>query len=68
MFAGLLNWIGSLSAKAGTKACLAWFVDEHKMPKSLLPKPSKIAKRGLYEMMWGAKPRDYGKRLKKGKI
>lgn len=39
-----------------------------KMPKSLLPKPSKIVKRGLYEMMWGAKPRDYGKRLKKGRI
>ena len=28
MFAGLLNWIGSLSAKAGTKACLLWYVDE----------------------------------------
>lgn len=39
-----------------------------KIPKSLLPKPSKIAKRGLYEVMWGAKPRDYGKRLKKGRI
>jgi hypothetical protein len=34
-----------------------------KMPKSPLPKPSKIGKRGLYEMMWGAKTRDYGKRL-----
>ena len=38
MFAGLLNWIGSLSAKAGTKACLVWYVDEPKMPKSLLNK------------------------------
>ena len=33
----------------------------------LLPSPKKIAKRGLYEIMWGAKPRDYGKRVKKGK-
>ena len=36
MLARLLNLIGSLSAKAGTKACLLWFVDEPKMPKSLL--------------------------------
>ena len=36
MFAGLLNCIGSLSAKAGTKACLVWYTDEPKMPKSLL--------------------------------
>lgn len=36
MFARLLNWIGSLSAKAGTKACLVWYTDEPKMPKSLL--------------------------------
>lgn len=36
MFAVLLNWIGSLSAKAGTKACLIWYIDEPKMPKSLL--------------------------------
>ena len=42
MFAGLLNWIGSLSAKAGTKACLVWFVDEPKMPKSLLKQPFKL--------------------------
>lgn len=39
-----------------------------RVPKKLLPKPSKIAKRGLYEVMWKAKPRDYGKRIKKGKI
>ena len=39
-----------------------------KRPKSLLPSPTKIMKRGLYEAMWGAEPRDYGKRLKKGKI
>ena len=29
--------------------------------KQPLPKPSKILKRGLYEAMWGAKPRGYGK-------
>ena len=36
MLTRLLNLIGSLSAGAGTKACVAWFVDEPKMPKSLL--------------------------------
>ncbi len=38
-----------------------------RIPKSLLPNPKKIAKRGLYEIMWGgnAKTRDYGKRLGK---
>ena len=29
--------------------------------KQPLPKLSKILKRGLYEAMWGAKHRDYGK-------
>ena len=38
-----------------------------KMPKSLLPSAKKIAKRGLYEIMWGAKPRNYEKRIKEGK-
>ena len=38
------------------------------MPKSLLPSPKKIMKRGLYEIMWGAKPRNYAKRIKKGMI
>ena len=42
MFAGLLNWIGSLSAKAGTKAYLLWYVNEPKMPKSLLKYPFKL--------------------------
>jgi hypothetical protein len=32
--------------------------------KKGLPSPKKIATRGLYELMWGTKPRDYGKRLK----
>lgn len=34
---------------------------------NLLPKPKKIMKHGLYEVMWGAKPRDYSKKVKKGK-
>lgn len=38
-----------------------------KIPKNALPKPKKIAKRGFYEIMWGTKPRDYGKRITKGK-
>ena len=38
MFASLLSWLGSLSVATGTKACLAWFTDEPKMPKSLLEK------------------------------
>lgn len=43
-----------------------------RISKSLLPKPKKIAKRGLYEIMWKCgkenyKPRDYGKRVKTGK-
>lgn len=36
MLAKLLSFIGSLSAGAGTKACVVWFTDEPKMPKSLL--------------------------------
>ncbi|MBQ8193090.1 MAG: cyclic lactone autoinducer peptide [Bacilli bacterium] len=38
MFTSLLSWLGSLSANLGTKACLVWFSDEPKMPKSLLNK------------------------------
>ncbi len=38
MFAALLNWVASLSASAGTKACITWLVDEPKMPRSLLNK------------------------------
>lgn len=30
-----------------------------------LPSPKKIAKRGMYELLWGVKPRDYSKRVKK---
>lgn len=30
-----------------------------------LPKPKKVLKRGLYELMWGGKKRDYGKRGKR---
>lgn len=39
-----------------------------RIPKKLIPSAKKIAKRGLYEIMWGKKPRNYGKRLKEGKI
>lgn len=38
-----------------------------RMPKSPWPSAKKIAKRGLYELMWGAKPRDYSKRVNGGK-
>ncbi len=38
MFASLLSWIGSLSASAGTKACILWLIDEPKMPKCMLNK------------------------------
>ncbi|MDY5058794.1 MAG: cyclic lactone autoinducer peptide [Bacilli bacterium] len=38
MFASLLSWLGSLSAATGTKACTIWFIDEPKMPRSLLEK------------------------------
>lgn len=38
MFASLLSWLGSLSATTGTKACTILFIDEPKMPRSLLEK------------------------------
>lgn len=38
MFTALLSWLGELSAVFGTKACSLWFIDEPKMPKSLLNK------------------------------
>ena len=43
-----------------------------RMPKSLLPKPSKIVKRGIYEIVstvtgGNTKPRDYEKKLREGK-
>ena len=34
-----------------------------RMPKHPLPKPKKIMTRGMYELMTGTKPRNYGKRL-----
>ena len=34
-----------------------------KVARKLLPSAKKIAKRGLYEVMWGTKPRNYGKRV-----
>ena len=38
MFAAFLSWLGELSATMGTKASLLWFMDEPKIPKSLLKK------------------------------
>ena len=38
MFTSFLSWLGSLSATMGTKACVVWYMDEPKMPKSLLNK------------------------------
>lgn len=41
-----------------------------RMPKSLLPKPAKIAKRELYNAIWKSGSDDcrYEKRLKNGRI
>lgn len=33
-----------------------------KIRKNYIPKPSKIFKRGLYELMWGVKNRQYNKK------
>ena len=43
-----------------------------RMPKSLLPKPSKIIKRGIYEMVSAVtggnnKPSNYDKKIKEGR-
>ena len=38
MFAALLSLLGNLSATMGTTACTVWYIDEPKMPKSLLNK------------------------------
>ena len=47
-------------------------MSKFRIPKNLLPSAKKIAKRGLYEIMWKCgkddyKPRDYKKRIEKGK-
>ena len=34
-----------------------------KVARKPLPSAKKIATRGLYEVMWGAKPRNYEKRI-----
>jgi len=44
-----------------------------RLPERLLPKPEKIVKRGIYEMIGiisgsNVKQKDYGKRVKKGKF
>lgn len=36
--AAILAAIGSVAATMGTQACLAWLMDEPKMPKSLIEK------------------------------
>lgn len=36
MLATILSFIGSIAANAGTSGCLALFLDEPKMPKSLI--------------------------------
>ena len=36
MFASLLSFIGSIAATAGSQGCAFLFVDEPKMPKSLI--------------------------------
>ena len=38
MFTSFLSWLGELSAVLGTKACVVWYMDEPKMPRSLLNK------------------------------
>lgn len=37
------------------------------IPGKPLPSAKKIATRGLYEIMWGGKKRNYGKKAKTGK-
>lgn len=36
--AAILAAIGSVAATMGTQACSTWFIDEPKMPKSLIEK------------------------------
>lgn len=36
MLTSFLSWLGNLAASVGTNACLIWYTDEPKMPKSLL--------------------------------
>ena len=38
MFASLLSWLGNLGASVGTKGCFFLFLDEPKMPRSLIEK------------------------------
>lgn len=40
-----------------------------RIPERLIPKPSKIMKRGIYDLIGEkTKKRDYDKRIKKGKF
>lgn len=36
MLATILNFLAGMSAKASTSACAIFFIDEPKMPKSLI--------------------------------
>lgn len=36
MLATILNFVGSIAANAGSAGCLIMFLDEPKMPKSLI--------------------------------
>lgn len=36
--ASVLAALGSVAATMGTQACIVWFMDEPKMPKSLIEK------------------------------
>lgn len=38
LFATILTVLATVAANIGSQACLYWFLDEPKMPKSLLEK------------------------------
>ena len=38
LFAKIFNLLGGTGASASTTACWTWFIDEPKMPKSLIEK------------------------------
>ena len=57
MMCGIITtryWRVKMAGKNNTVVKVAW---------KPLPSAKKIAKRGLYEVMWGVKPRNYGKRV-----
>lgn len=36
MFAGILGFVGKIFGVAGANACIIWYIDEPKCPKSLI--------------------------------